>query len=102
MKKTEIDIFGDWDPWENDLDPNSKEFQEQFFENSLSALKEPTKDFTRTTSECAAEWDICRNHITDRCRAGSIRAIKKGRDWFIHKDQPNPRIATTRRKQASD
>jgi excisionase family DNA binding protein len=50
-----------------------------------------------TTTEAAAELDIQSNSVKRLCQRGIIQAQKRGRDWFISRDEVE-RYKTERRK----
>jgi hypothetical protein len=43
-----------------------------------------------TTEEASILWDLSQDHIKRLCSSGKVVARKRGKTWFILKDQPNP------------
>ena len=39
-----------------------------------------------TTAEAAALLGLSSEHISLRCRQGKLKAVKRGRDWFIARE----------------
>ncbi|MFS0855169.1 helix-turn-helix domain-containing protein [Paenibacillus taichungensis] len=44
-----------------------------------------------TTEEASEKWELSQDHIKRLCSSGKIAACKRGKTWFILKDQPSPK-----------
>lgn len=57
----------------------------------LDKLLEDLMSQLLTTEEAAEQWELSQDHIKRLCSSGKIAARKRGKTWFILKDQASPK-----------
>lgn len=56
-------------------------------ENDMNSIMERIM----TTEEASELWGLSPVRIKHLCSDGKIIARKRGKTWFVYKDQPNPK-----------
>ncbi|MGV2887119.1 helix-turn-helix domain-containing protein [Paenibacillus taichungensis] len=59
--------------------------------DQLETLLDDLMSQLLTTEEASEKWELSQDHIKRLCSSGKIAARKRGKTWFILKDQPSPK-----------
>jgi hypothetical protein len=59
--------------------------------DTLNKQLDTVIDQLMTTEEAATLWRMHQDHIKRLCSTGQVAARKKGKTWWLLREQPNPK-----------